>query len=145
MSLKLHVQTICLSFCSLFVHTRKKMRTAPYSRKKELGSRVHREKEKNKQKKEGRERKRERESKDERDRKRSFWAIEMLIRFARFLGFFVLFCEYRSSAYDLLECVVRLAEERWARFLAKRTCRIIEAFFHVYSRNKTIHLKKKRS
>lgn len=102
-------------------------------------------KKKNKQKKEGRERKRERESKDERDRKRSFWAIEMLIRFARFLGFFVLFCECRSSAYDLLECVVRLAEERWARFLAKRTCRIIEAFFHVYSRNKTIHLKKKRS
>lgn len=66
---------------------------------------------KNKQKKKGR-RKRERESKDERDRKRSLWAIEMLIRFARFLGFFVLFCECRSSAYDLLECVVRLAEER---------------------------------
>lgn len=60
MSLKLHVQTICLSFCSLFVHTRKKMRTAPYSRKKELGSRVHREKKKNKQKKKG-EREREKE------------------------------------------------------------------------------------
>lgn len=42
------------------MHTRKKMRTAPYSRKKELGSRVHREKKKNKQKKKG-EREREKE------------------------------------------------------------------------------------
>lgn len=61
MSLKLHVQTICLSFCSLFVHTRKKMRTAPYSRKKELGSRVHREKKKKTNKKKKGEREREKE------------------------------------------------------------------------------------
>lgn len=36
--------------------------------------------------------------------------IGMLIRFARFLGFFVLFCECRSSADDLVECVPRLVE-----------------------------------
>lgn len=42
--------------------------------------------------------------------KRALRTIGMLIRFAPFLGFFVLFCECRSSADDLVECVARLVE-----------------------------------
>ena len=52
--------------------------------------------------KRGRRRRRRREGEETRR------TIGMLIRFARFLGFFVLFCECRSSADDLVECVARL-------------------------------------